>query len=617
MVQTINVPGMGPVDFPSTMSDADISMAIKKNMPGGMPSAAPSMDPLMKDINTQISQNAAPPKSALQQIADFVIPHEGREGMQKLAGYGTMVALPEVKWLKTLLNPEDYKLLPELKGIWKTGADVLSNIGKVGTSVGIGSTMLPGVSGDDAARAGITGAGIATPLSIASVAARSMNPYARLIAGSVAGVAGGYGVNQILNGTPASGYAADALGMALGGYAGLRNSGLTDIALMNTAGKSTPEQLQAAVNAKTAGQQAGVHLNMGEALNNPSGQAALDSIGQTPESANMLNQKQAQRVPEEKAAIQRLLDQISPPNTMKKVESPLYTQVLSNQVPANQLAKVYSDPYLKKHIDQVLADPLYAKDLENVSPTSLKFLDLVKRRLDKIGYDPKTPDSEKALIQQKTRDLVGIMDEASPKLQENSPLDTHLRTNGLSYPKGTSVYEIARDISEKRQARDNIVRSINEADMNGKNFFDTWLEDDAKFKELRTHLRNREDPTATTPAQMKLDAMRNSFRYLVDPVTKRTIGTMGKESPEIPHSLSSGVAQMYRNLLFSRYNKALTDLIWKSDWDKEFERLDKLKSNEDKGIALGRLLSKIAATGSSATSDINTQGSDQYGGQPR
>lgn len=86
MTQTINVPGIGPLAFPDSMSDADMSAAIQKNFPEihGAASPHPNDSPFvggLKDFLNETGRVAAKTVTALPNMAgDFGV------GLRNLAG---------------------------------------------------------------------------------------------------------------------------------------------------------------------------------------------------------------------------------------------------------------------------------------------------------------------------------------------------------------------------------------------------------------------------------------------------------------------------------------------------------------------------------------------------
>ncbi|MDD5212328.1 MAG: hypothetical protein PHV62_07920 [Sulfuricurvum sp.] len=528
------------------------------------------------------------------------------EAMQKSAGIMTMMMAPEIK-LASMLPAAAAKYLPATGTIARTAGDALSNIFKTGAGVYGGSKMM-GADEQAAQKAGVTGAEIATGITPLALMAGSLNPWVRMMSGAGLGYLGGSGMNQLANNALPDTLAQGG-GAVIGALLGGRGAGMNQLAMQKTLGSATPDQLAAMNSRLGAANSLGIDMNMLEGMGTPVAQRQLESLGTTPSSAGMMAQRSQQRLPQEQAAIGGLLNDISPAGAKTSIEGPIYDIAKQAQIPGMQLNQIYQDPYLKTQIDGILGNPLYSDKLANVSPTSIEFLDLVKRRLNKMQYDTNIPNADKALIGQKTAKLTDLLNRASPKLDPESAIAAQLKQQGLNYPAGTPLYEIARDVSEKRQARDSIVSSINQAEMNGSNFYNTWLEDDKKFNQLRYQLRSRENPDITTPAQQKLDAMRESFPYLIDPMGQKVAQQLGAEKLNLPSSITSGIGQMFNNLLLNRYNKALSDLIWKPNWDAEIAQLSKMKSGEDRGVALGRLLSRISSTGSAV---YNQQGSTPY-----
>ncbi len=62
-----------------------------------------------------------------------------------------------------------------------------------------------------------------------------------------------------------------------------------------------------------------------------------------------------------------------------------------------------------------------------------------------------------------------------------------------------------------------------------------------------------------------------------------------------------------------RYNKAIAELMINPRWQDELQAVSKMKAGEDRGIRLGRLISKAAITGGVGAYGMNQQGSNQNG----
>lgn len=599
MVQQINVPTIGIVNFPDNMSDDEISDAIKKNLSSNQQN--------INNVNTLFGQL---PHRNFKDIEKSMMPTQ--EDLEKSAGIATMLMGPEFKVGEAFgrFVPKMIKnIIPKTEGNLKLLSDSLGNIAKTGISSYAGSKMMPGSDEVNAEKSGLMGAGIATALTPFSIAAGSMNPYVRMIAGGTLGTMGGYGLNKLFGVNSYPGLILPTILGALGGHSALGNRGINQLAIENAAGKATPEQIANAINMKKSAQDVGIDINMLEALNTPWAHEQLKDLGQTQQSANIMAQRGINRLPKERSAIQDLLERISPKNAKEEFESPLYKQATSSEVPGLELAKIYQDPYLKNKIDQVLSDPINSDIFQGVSPTSLKVLDLVKRKIDAERFSPSIDKYEAERLKEKSDKIVNLADSASPKLQDD------LSLNNSIYKKGTPLYQVARDVSEKRITRDKILNSMNEAEINGSNFYDTWLRDDDKFKQLRYNLRDRNNPDITTPAQKKLDSMREIFPSMINPMNRQVVNKISETNLELPTSVRSVMGKMFNNLFLNKYNNALTDLIWKSDWDNDLKNISNIKSKEDKGIALGRLLSRISSTGLNIFGQSNQQGSNEYGAQ--
>lgn len=176
-------------------------------------------------------------------------------------------------------------------------------------------------------------------------------------------------------------------------------------------------------------------------------------------------------------------------------------------------------------------------------------------------------------------------------------------------------YAAANNISNMRQARQNIDESMAKTDLTGKSFYDRVLKNDIEYKKLYDRLQNPNNPKVPTPAQTALQNLKTAMPDLMDNLSMSSGKALAKEHPESNFKLLD-LAKTFTNKVFmNRYNKAVAELMTNPRWQDELKKVANMKKGEDRGISLGRLISTVSVAGNAAYN--NQQGSNQYGGQSR
>lgn len=195
---------------------------------------------------------------------------------------------------------------------------------------------------------------------------------------------------------------------------------------------------------------------------------------------------------------------------------------------------------------------------------------------------------------------------ASGKLKQVNKLLTNQIKNA------SPLYGEATKISNLRQAREGIEDAMKKSSLSGSNFYDKVLTNRSEYNDLYERLADPKNPKVTTAAQKNLEAMRIAMPDLIDNLTAKSGQSLAASHPEMGSTLK-GLAKSFINKVYmDRYNKAIAELLINPKWQHELHSVYKMKAGEDRGIKLGRLISKVAVTGSSAIQN-NQQGSDQYG----
>lgn len=190
--------------------------------------------------------------------------------------------------------------------------------------------------------------------------------------------------------------------------------------------------------------------------------------------------------------------------------------------------------------------------------------------------------------------------------QVNKILNNQLQT-------ASPEYAAASQISNLRQVRDNIENAMAKSNLTGSNFYDKVLANRNEYEDLYARLADPQNPKKVTLPQRNLAAMREAFPDLMDNLTAKSGKALAEKGAELNVNLG-GLAKSFLNKIYmDRYNKAVADLMINPQWEKELQAIAKMKAGEDRGIRLGRLISKVATTGGVGAYQANQQGSQPYG----
>lgn len=671
----------------------------------------PVSDPsILSQLNSSDSEASQPPKSLYQKYIDFMNPRtvdsQGRpmintflgrmpdptlsgnqmqppskDDFQKSAGIATMFLAPEVKF-GTMLPSAIRAMLPELSGAAKIGKDYLATVGKTGAGAYLGTKMMPNSTDEQANIAGASGAGIASVVTPLSMLFGSINPVARILAGTGLGSLAGYGTSQMMGG--GSPYLTTAGGLA-GALLGARGAGASQLAAQNMAEAITPEQNALATQRNAAASQIGVPLTAAEATGSPvlgqMQQNAATSVG----GSKVLYPFSLKRQQAEENAYQSFLNKVSPSDA-GSLEEAAFKQAKKDTTPVDIKPVInFIDSELPKYESgSKIATALnVAKNRLSITPqTASKQSQLMapitkiesklqseqaalKNQLQKMQSNaPETYfqqssgwanqlESLKAQLSQnqRTLDQVGKAKQDFMTANNISPYESTIEglhnakmgIRGIIEGQGdqaigrtaagklkqvnkiltnqlkdsSDVYANALQISNMRQARQSIEDAMTKSNLSGSNFYDKVLNNRNEYQALYERLGDPKNPDVITPAQKNLAAMRTAFPDLMDNVSAKSGASLASQHPELQTSIQ-GLAKSFLNKLYlDRYNKAVAELLINPKWQEELRNVSKMNAGEDRGISLGRLISKVAVAGGVAAKQNNLQGSNQYGGQPQ
>lgn len=411
----------------------------------------------------------------------------------------------------------------------------------------------------------------------------SPNPFVKAATGALAGTA----VGSLAGGNEKDTIAGGIAGLALPFAPGVAKFGVQKL-FNKITGNKTPIRTalndaaalnilegvdqKAASETKAAGDRLGLgYITPGEATGSPVVAAREGALGTSKEGGKLLFEKGQARLNSEKKSITDLYDVIHPRSKeMLQEETDLYNKANSDSISINAFNSLTKDPVINNTLKKMENIPAYQKDLKDISPSNIKYLDYAKRSLDdQIESASKSGEKNLArLLKDSKNKLVSTMDEASE-----------------SYPK-------ARELARRRLTRENLEGMINKGETTGTNFYSKILKNDKKFNKVMSQVKD------IPMAQEKLSDMRMAFKNLVNPVTtKRAASQAQTEIGKKGGTFHDEIYNMGRKLLGGHYDKAQIELITNPHWDKEFSRIAKIKDSQEKALGFGNLLSKITTTG--------------------
>jgi hypothetical protein len=615
--------------------------------------------------------------------------------LRKIAGYGTMLAAPEIK-IASMLPSGIRSLLPEVSGGLKIGRDLLSSVGKTAAAGFTGTKILPDTTNKQAEENAALGGGLAALTTPLMMAMGSTNPFIRYLTGGALGALGGYGASQ-LTGHPAI---TSAIGAGTGALLGGRSVAPAEMAARNAQEAMIPANTANAAQRIPAANAEGIPLNMAEATGSPIHAQMMNNAAMSDSGSKVIYPWALARQQAEEKAIADTSTKISPnyPSTgngalpfssAQTMEPAAYQYAFDKARQAN--TKVDVKPVLD-YIDRAL--PNYeegskialalrtaksalsltpktalqyqaalqpARDAQlkiqnNMNKINSEISDMQANRpkayfvRDQTGYDAKLQDLKTDL---KTHQ--GMMDQLGSATQnfiksnkisnyENTVEGLHNAKKGIQgiiesqgdtavgntaagelkqvnkrlnaqLTSASPEYASANNISNMRQAREEIDKTMAKTDLTGKDFYNRVLKNPQEYKMLYDRLANPTNPKVATQAQTALSNLRTAMPDLMDNLAMVSGKALAKEHPNSNFKLLD-LAKTFANKVFmNRYNKAVAELMTNPRWQDELAKVTKMKEGEDRGISLGRLISKVNVAGNAAYG--NQQGSDQYGGQSR
>src|SRR5580658_3972100 len=412
-----------------------------------------------------------------------------------------------------------------------------------------------------AALGGITGG---------TASALSNYPKLRAALGGSLGSAIGY---------QAAGIPGATIGALGGGYLGYK-PGATQRQLETFSNIANPEEAKAA---EEAAQRLGLtQYSIGSSSADPFIKQAEAQLGFTRKGAYRLRELQGKTQQEQKQSLDRLFGEIAPENYQTEVVTPLYEKSFKDSISDREMNELLKDPYFggnrKKGsgglVKSVLDEPSKYERLKNVPLNSIEFIDELKVKLDgELNQAKVKNDTDKIRdLTEKRAKLLEFADKASPD------------------------YAAARYASQKQITRRELEDAIRN-EPTGQNFYKSFLEDEKSYKNLRSKLYDRDNPTQASKAQQTLDDMRKSFKNISNPLTQTAIRTAGGTEFDPQHSISHYIIDFMRKLSSGRMDKAGIDIISSPIYQDKLHRIAQIEDKKRQAIEFSRLMNNASVVG--------------------
>lgn len=455
-MQTINVVGYGPLNFPDDMSQEDMQSAIHAGIASGKlkpvaQSATQEVTPLKKPESVPLTK-----EQKLKKFADLAgvnsTPFDtikniavglGNAG-QNLAQFAKPVTEPLANVIRPYI-PNSLKVLPETVNMENTFGvndqnrnNLVQGLAQYSPMLLTGGMSLPAeiaantiYGATQSPEHPIIGGGLTGGTTAALGLLNNMGPIPRAIARSLASAGLGYAVGGKEGAE--LGATAGLFAPTIAGRLGIgKTIGNDIVGMLNKEDLPIVQQRLQAANAE------GQVLTPGEASGRPDIRAREIRLGKFGEGATEAFNINKNRMASQKSAIAQLKNEISPSGTdpafeirkaaqdsIKELEdtrsaatSPYYKAAENEEIPQQEFDKLLEIPRIKDTMHEVLNDKDIAPTLGGQQPTGKKMMAMVENRIDNLITKAKSKPYNQDRIQQLqyARDNVAT-DYGDPKVQ--------------------------------------------------------------------------------------------------------------------------------------------------------------------------------------------------------
>jgi hypothetical protein len=514
--------------------------------------------------------------------------------------------------------------VPEM-GATRSGGiakQIIDSMIKTGIGSHAGTKLMPGADDNAANIAAGVGAGTAGVLTPIGIATGSLNPFLRFGARTLAGGATGYGAGSLLGHENIGA----GIGGLLGAKAGMRGAAPMQMAASEIAESLTPEVIARAAQREQAAQRLGLDVTAAETTGNPVLKQMQMQAANTPSGSQVLYPYGLNRQEQEKTLYDNFLNQVSPNHPSTAFDIPFSGQTLetaayarASDIADKQRLRIDTRPIIER-INYELQNHVKGGEVNKVLNKAMDRLEAVPSSRS-VHLPPESVQYEHslqglhnakmeldALINKKGSEAIDSAAKGRLK-QIRTELNTMMR-------EASPQYAAASDISNKRQARDQIEEAMSKSQITGANLYQKIIQDRGSYDDLYGRLGNPNAPHQVTPAQQSLRDMRDILPDLIDNTVNISSKQLAKQASDISGMDLSGIVKSFMTKsYFDKYNTAISELITNPHWRGELNNITNINSREDRGVKLARLIAKISATGSSQAYQ-NAQGSEQNGTRP-
>lgn len=340
-----------------------------------------------------------------------------------------------------------------------------------------------------------------------------------------------------------------------------------------------PNDVSASFN---AGNRLNTPITPSEASGNPFVGKIEGSYGRTGEAAAEKTRIGLDRVGKQQSAINDLMDTIYDKSTpeaalsSKKKIQDLYASANRWNLKPDVIDNFKDDPVIYEAFKKVKSDPAYQRKLANIPENNYAYLNQVKRALS---------DMEGSAINAGEKDRATEFGEARKQL---------VTTMDNQVPD----YKKAREEAQKSIVRSQIQKSLNKKEVTGSHFYNAFLANENKFKELHNSLRNIPE------AQDKLNDMKLAWKNLINLEKPRSSSYRTESGLDQSRNWASKLIDQYNEITGAKRNIKALKFIHSPEWDKGFEKIQEIKDYSKRKDALANFVGQLTSA------NIISQGSD-------
>lgn len=298
----------------------------------------------------------------------------------------------------------------------------------------------------------------------------------------------------------------------------------------------------------------GTPLTPAEASRNPVIGSLQGGYARTNEAAAENVRLGMERKENEKKAITSLLDDIydrsiSSDNNINELYRNSYKYSLKPHI----IDYLKEDPLINEAFDKVEENTRWKRKLQGVSENNYAYLDKVKKSLS---------DEEKSLMKS------GRLEEAKEVTEARKSLEQIMDNNN-------PYYKNARSEAQKKIVRRQMEKKLKSKEINGSNFYKTFISNENNYKELHNSLKN------VPEAQEKLNDMKQAWHSLINIQKPSTSSYRAETGLEQSRARFSELYEAINNFLGLKKNKKAIQYIRSDKWIKDLKNMN-LETNSNK-----------------------------------